>query len=66
MSYGKGLGEAIGCVIVMTIGITALVMGIIWYSTSDNTIKTDKLITPEIRLEIKNNKVDTLYVYKVK
>ena len=29
-------------------------------------IQSKKLITPEIKLEIVNNKVDTVYVYKTK
>lgn len=29
-------------------------------------LKSEKLITPEIQLVIKNNVVDTLYIYKIK
>ena len=28
------------------------------------TIKTDTLIKPEIRLKVRDNKIDTVYVYK--
>ena len=51
------LGEAIASVII----------GSIWFITwlaSDESIKSNKPIKPEIQLVIKNNKVDTLYIYK--
>jgi hypothetical protein len=31
-----------------------------------NSIESDKLIIPEIKLIIKDNKIDTIYVYKIK
>lgn len=31
----------------------------------DNSIKSDKLLTPKIELIIKENKVDTIYIYKL-
>ena len=34
--------------------------------TNRNKIESDYIITPEIKLTIKDNKVDTIYVYKIK
>ncbi len=36
------------------------------FKRSAEKIESKELITPEIRLEINNNKVDTVYVYEVK
>lgn len=33
--------------------------------TNRNKIESDSIITPEIKLTIKDNKVDTIYVYKL-
>jgi hypothetical protein len=43
------------------------IMGILWvifslFSSSD--IVTDKPLTPELKLTVENNKIDTLYIYK--
>ena len=40
------------------------VLYIIFTFNSRNVIKVNKPITPEIELIIKDNKVDTLYIYK--
>jgi hypothetical protein len=32
----------------------------------NNTITSNKLLTPTVELKIKNNKVDTFYIYKLK
>lgn len=34
--------------------------------TNRNKIESDSIITPEVKLTIKDNKVDTIYVYKLK
>lgn len=34
------------------------------YFFIDHSIKSEVLITPEIELRIKDNKVDTLYIYR--
>lgn len=51
----------------------AIVVGAIWgcwelydYFFIEECIKSSTIITPEIRLEVNNNVVDTIYVYKVK
>jgi hypothetical protein len=44
-------------------------MGFCIYEISlvdDNTIASNKLLTPTMELKIKDNKVDTLYIYKLK
>lgn len=65
MSYGQGIGEAIGCVIVMAIAVTAVVvLGGSYFIFSSDEIVSKKPITPEIRLVTDGKKVDTLYVYK--
>jgi uncharacterized protein YxeA len=53
------------------IGLTLFIifMGFCVYEISlvdDNTISSNKLLTPTMELKIKNNKVDTLYIYKLK
>ncbi len=37
----------------------------VYLYTNRNKIESDSIITPETKLIIKNNKVDTIYVYKV-
>lgn len=67
MSYGGGLSEAFGCLI--TLAVISVIGCIFFFLTilfSSNEIESKELITPEIRLEINNNKVDTIYVYKIK
>jgi uncharacterized protein YxeA len=53
------------------IGLTLFIifMGFCVYEISlvdDNTITSNKLLTPTVELKIKNNKVDTFYIYKLK
>ena len=67
MSYGGGLSELFGCLI--TIAVISVIGCIFFFLSlifSSNEIESKELIKPEIRLEINNNKVDTIYVYKVK
>ncbi len=67
MSYGQGLSEAIGCVLIIAVLGTIIIVGSASYFLfSRDEIVSKKPLVPEIRLVIKNNKVDTLYVYKVK
>ena len=38
---------------------------LVYLYTNRNKIESDYIITPEIKLTIKDNKVDTIYVYKL-
>ena len=62
---GNALGQMFGCLIAI---VVILAIGFIgtgcYYFFKDDAIKTDKPIKPQIELVIKNNKVDTLYVYR--
>lgn len=62
---GNALGQAFGCLITI---IVVLAVGFIgftgYYFLKDDSIKTTRPIKPQIELVIKNNKVDTLYVYR--
>ena len=51
------LGGGIGGCLVLLILVAPL---------SNNIIESKELIKPQIKLEINNNKVDTVFVYKVK
>lgn len=47
--------------------VASIIIGSIWFVTwlaSDDSIRTDKPIKPELELIIKDNKVDTVYVYR--
>jgi hypothetical protein len=68
-----GFGDAFanffkGIIIIAVVSFIVAVigMGYICYSYffKDNSITSDKLIVPEIKLIVKDNKVDTLYIYK--
>lgn len=48
--------------LVVGVFFTSVLASILFNFKSE--IKTDKLIVPEIELIIKDNKVDTLYIYK--
>lgn len=41
-----------------------LIIGFLSFKTCNKTIESDKLLTPEIKLIINNNQIDTLYIYK--
>ena len=51
-----------------TIGFTIFTGFCIYgiYLLDNNTIHSNKLLTPTMELKIKDNKVDTLYIYKLK
>ena len=64
-SIGKGLGEVFGCLITITIAaIIGCIAFVCYYFFSDDSIKSEHPIKPKIELVIKDNKVDTLYVYR--
>ncbi len=51
----------------MGVVIGVVIVGILWvifslFSSSD--IVTDKPLTPELKITVENNKIDTLYIYK--
>ena len=62
---GNAIGQMFGCLVAI---IIVLVIGFIgtgcYYFFNDDAIKTNRPIKPQIELVIKNNKVDTLYVYR--
>jgi hypothetical protein len=62
---GNALGQMFGCLIAI---IAVLAVGFIgftgYYFFKDDSIKSEKPIKPKIELVVKNNKVDTLYVYR--
>lgn len=67
MSYGDGLQETFGCLLTLAIiGVVGFLVLLGFNLFSAEKIESKELITPEIRLEINNNKVDTVYIYKVK
>ena len=62
----EGVFRVLGVVLVTcilgTIGFIVLLFFNLF--SAEKELETKKLITPEIKLEINNNKVDTIYVYK--
>ena len=71
---GNDLGEAFGClakIILLLTVLTVFGMGYFFYNIYFKQKKDKELVSPTIlisekQLIIKNNKVDTLYVYKLK
>lgn len=64
-SIGKGLAEVFA--VFATIAIVSVIGCIVftcYYFFGDDSIKSEHLIKPQIELVIKDNKVDTLYVYR--
>lgn len=65
----EGIGAHIFSAL-LTIGLVILgvamllTWGVTWFFSSSDSIKSDKPIKPEIQLVIKDNRVDTVYVYK--
>lgn len=61
----RGIGELIiGLFIVAVLAVLSLI-GIGVYSFfAPEKVESKKLITPEIKITVKDNKIDTLYVYK--
>lgn len=48
------------------IGVLVCTLGFLICAPDSTTIKSENKITPLIELVIKDNKLDTLYVYKLK
>ncbi len=63
MGYGDGIGEAFGCVGWFVL-FMLLVIGFLGFKTCNKEIESDKPLTPEIRLIVNDNQIDTLYIYK--
>jgi hypothetical protein len=69
---GSFLGDALSTFfkVVVIMGILLLMSGVYiiynWYVSKDYEMISSKKIVPELRLTIKDNKVDTLFVYKLK
>jgi len=67
MNIGEGLVSAIVtlCVVVALIigGISA---GITYLGVKKDYIESKTLITPKVKYLVKDNKVDSVYLYKVK
>ena len=62
-SIGDGLSRLFGClglVIFLLLGSLLILL----ITINKKEIVSDKLITPTIRLEVNNNQIDTLYIYK--
>lgn len=67
MSYGEGLQEAFGCLIaVAVISVVGFLFLLVFNLFSAEEIESKEIIVPKIKLEINDNKVDTIYVYKIK
>lgn len=64
-SIGKGLGQVFGCLITSIIVLFIGCVGFGMYAFfRDDSIKSEHPIKPQIELVIKDNEIDTLYVYK--
>ena len=61
--YGDGLGTAFGCLggIIILFFVIIFILGI---KTCNKEIVSDKPLTPEIKLMVNDNQIDTLYIYK--
>jgi hypothetical protein len=56
----------IGCVIVAILGVAYFLFSMFIDIVDDKEIISTKPIIPELRLTITENKVDTLYIYRLK
>ena len=68
-TISKGLNELLIFLFIAGILIGLSFWGIFSFldhQFSDKNLKVSKPLIPKIELVIKNNKVDTLYVYKIK
>lgn len=62
----EGLGQAIGCLLWIAGLAVAFVIGLsiyIWF-TREPVVRSTHPIQPSIELEVNNNQVDTIYVYR--
>lgn len=55
-----------GLLIIAIIGILGTLGFGSYFIFSAKEIESDKLLVPEIRLEVRGNKIDTVYVYREK
>ncbi len=63
---GNAIGEAIGCLLWIAGIAVAFVIGLtiyIWLN-SEPVVRSTHPIQPSIELEVNNNQVDTIYVYR--
>ena len=64
MDFGEGLVSAIVVICVFCLVVFWGGWELIDWLWIDDTIKVSKPITPELEIVVKNNVVDTLYVYR--
>jgi len=65
MSYVEGFKEVFNSIVIIAgVAVTGFFILLFIAVFSQKNIESKKLIKPEIKLEINNNKVDTVYVYK--
>ncbi len=63
--FGKGLAEAFGCLLtIIAILAVGFISFTVYYFVKDDAITSEHPIKPQIELVIKDNKVDTLYIYR--
>ena len=58
-------GVAVKVVLLLIVTITVLIFWIVFLQGNKGEIESDVKLEPEIRLVIEDNKVKTLYVYKL-
>ena len=54
------------CLISVAVMVAIVVFVPTYFLTKNGSIKSKELITPEIKLVVENNKVDTIYIYRLK
>jgi hypothetical protein len=62
--YGMDVRPALGCVAIMVFALWGA-WELVDYFWIDEVIESKTILVPEIKLEINNNVVDTIYVYRV-
>lgn len=63
MEYGNAFSQVFGCIGWFVL-FMLLLTGFLGFKACNKTIKSNELLTPTIRLEVNDNKIDTLYIYK--
>lgn len=60
------IGNVLGGIIVYFLAVAIIMMGIAWgvAKFTSRTIESTARIEPELKLTVKDNKVDTVYVYR--
>lgn len=60
------IGNVLGGIIVYFLAVAIIMMGIAWgvAKFTSRTIESTTRIEPELKLTVKDNKVDTVYVYR--